>query len=72
MRLLWTKWAGAHGDHAENQKAKHKLSGEMKKEQMDLALGELRELRALTQNAKPEIFERAERSEIEFVGGHSN
>lgn len=71
MRLLWKKWANTHGDHTEDQKVEHKQSGEMKKEQMGLALIE-KELHASLVSAKLEVSEHAECSAIDLVERYSN
>lgn len=67
---VFLKWVGTHGDHAEDQKAKHRMLGEIKKEFIEKALGE-REFYSRTETEQAELTRQAERTAIERSGGQS-
>lgn len=64
---IWLKWVGTHGDHAKDQKAKHRRLEELKKEKVNIGLGE-REFYSLTADVQAEIVGRAEDTAIEKCG----
>lgn len=66
MRQLFTKWAGTHGDHAADQKAKHRKLEVMKREQEAIARME-ENLQASNEYNK--IFTKLEKTLIESSGG---
>ena len=68
MRYLWMKWSGTHGDHAKDQKAKHRILGAMKNEQRPLALAE-RELYASASGNYIDIIENLEDTLVASAGG---
>ncbi|EJD07885.1 uncharacterized protein FOMMEDRAFT_74025 [Fomitiporia mediterranea MF3/22] len=62
------KLVGTHGDHAEDQKAKHRQLGEWKKERVGLALGE-RTFYDLPEEERKDILAKALKEKIEELGG---
>lgn len=68
MNYLAMKWAGTHGDHAEDQKAKCRLLEEFKKEGTEKALGE-RELYSMPESDRLDVLESIGRAAIASAGG---
>lgn len=67
---MFLKWVGTHGDHAEDQKAKHRMLGEVKKENLEKALSE-KELYSRTIAEQEKLFQQMEDDAIEQAGGQN-
>ncbi|OCB91758.1 hypothetical protein A7U60_g986 [Sanghuangporus baumii] len=71
IQKLASKYHGSHGDHAEDQKAKHQLLASWKEKMTHLALGSHRFF-LLTQEERDAFVLEAKKKMIEDLGGESD